>query len=213
MKLTLSYLILAALLLVGCNKKTETLFRLIPPSDTGIDFVNEITESDTFNILTEEYIYNGGGVGVGDFNNDGLADLFFTGNMVSNRLYVNKGGLKFQDVTTDAKLTSSGVWSAGVSVVDINSDDWSDIYVCTTMWPDSSRRRNFLFINQGLNAQGNPTFSEEASKYGLDDSGYGMMSAFFDYDRDGDLDVYILINQRLTGVPTNYRDKVEDGSS
>ena len=81
------------------------------------------------------------------------------------------------------------------------------------MWPDSLRRRNLLFINQGLNGKGNPTFSEEASKYGLDDSGYGMMSAFFDYDRDGDLDVYILINQRLTGVPTNYRDKVEDGSS
>ena len=133
--------------------------------------------------------------------------------MVSNGLYINKGGLKFQDVTTDAKLTTSGIWSSGVSVVDINSDGWNDIYVCTTMWPDSLRRRDLLFINQGVNAQGNPTFSEEASKYGLDDTGYGMMSAFFDYDRDGDLDVYILINQRLTGVPTNYRDKVSDGSS
>ena len=218
MKKTLPFLLLflflfLSLLLLSCEKKTETLFKLIRPEDSGIDFVNEITESDTFNILTEEYIYNGGGVGVGDFNNDGRADLFFTGNMVTNRLYVNKGDLKFQDITADARLTSSGVWSSGVSVVDINSDGWEDIYVCTTMWPDSNRRRNLLYINEGLNSQGIPTFSEAASKYGLDDAGYCMMSAFFDYDRDGDLDVYLLINQRLTGVPTNYRDKVKDGSS
>src|SRR5688572_18915617 len=183
MKLTLSYLILAALLLVGCNKKTETLFRLIPPSDTGIDFVNEITESDTFNILTEEYIYNGGGVGVADFNNDGLQDLFFTGNMVSNRLYLNKGELRFEDITENANLISTGTWSSGVAVADVNGDGLTDIYVCATMLPDASKRRNLLYINQGSNDDGVPTFTEEAAGYGLDDTGYAMMAGFFDYDK------------------------------
>lgn len=197
----------------SCDQKPRTLFQLLPASRTGIDFVNTIEESDTFNILTEEYIYNGGGVGIGDFNNDGLRDLFFTGNMVSNRLYLNRGELKFEDITEKANLVTTGTWSSGVAVADVNSDGLSDIYVCATMLPDSSKRRNLLYINQGPDADGVPTFTEQAAAYGLDDTGYAMMAGFFDYDKDGDLDVYILINQRLTGVPTNYRKKMEDGSS
>jgi CO dehydrogenase/acetyl-CoA synthase epsilon subunit len=187
--------------------------RLVPAEHSGIEFVNTIIESDTFNILTEEYIYNGGGVAVADFNNDGLDDIFFTGNMVSNRLYLNRGDLRFEDVTQQANLITKNVWCSGVAVTDLNNDGLADLYVCTSMLTDPEKRRNLLYINQGVNDQGIPTFREEAAAWGLDDSGYGMMAGFFDYDRDGDLDVYILINQRLTGVPTNYRKKVEDGSS
>lgn len=201
------------ILLISCEQRPGTLFQLLPESKSGIDFVNTIIESDTFNILTEEYIYNGGGVATADFNNDGLPDVFFTGNKVTNRLYINMGDLEFKDITEPANLNSSGVWSSGVAVADINNDGWNDIYVCTTMLPEPANRRNLLYINQGLNSEGIPTFKEEAAAYGLDDTGYAMMAGFFDYDKDGDLDVYILINQRLTGVPTNYRKKMEDGSS
>lgn len=199
--------------LASCEKNNQPLLNLLPGSHTGIDFINSIEESDSFNILTEEYIYNGGGVGVADFNNDGLQDLFFTGNMVSNKLYLNKGELRFEDVTGKANLNSTGTWSTGVAVADVNGDGLTDIYVCATMLPDASQRRNLLYINQGPDADGVPTFTEEAGAYGLDDTGYAMMAGFFDYDNDGDLDLYILINQRLTGVPTNYRKKMEDGSS
>ncbi|HEX5169709.1 MAG TPA: VCBS repeat-containing protein, partial [Cyclobacteriaceae bacterium] len=205
------YLLLT--LVISCQQKPKTLFRLLPSDKTGVEFINAIEETDSFNILTEEYIYNGGGVGAGDFNNDGLQDLFFTGNLVSNKLYVNQGNLKFKDVTDESRLATSGIWSSGVAVVDINSDGWMDIYVCSTLWADSIKRRNLLYINQGLNENGVPTFEEQASSYGLGDSSYSVMAGFFDYDRDGDLDVYILVNQRLTGIPTNYRDKVQDGSS
>lgn len=207
------YFLFSVAFFVSCQEKPKTLFRLLPPTKTGVDFINTIEETDSFNILTEEYIYNGGGVGVGDFNNDGLEDLFFTGNLVSNKLYINQGNLKFKDVTDVAKLTTSDIWSSGASIVDINGDGWMDIYVCTTLWPDSAKRRNLLYINSGLNENGVPVFDEQASAYNLDDTSYSVMAGFFDYDRDGDLDVYILVNQRLTGVPTNYRDKVQDGSS
>lgn len=198
---------------VSCHREPRTLFRLLEENYTGIHFANTIEESDTFNILTEEYIYNGGGVGVADFNNDGLQDLFFTGNMVSNRLYVNKGELRFEDITDKANLNTKGTWSSGVAVADVNGDGLVDIYVCATMLPDASKRHNLLYINQGTDSKGVPTFTEQAADYGLDDDSYSMMAGFFDYDKDGDLDVYILVNQRLTGVPTNYRKKMEDGSS
>lgn len=206
--------VLLAVVLSSCSKdEPEMLLRLVPASHSGIEFVNTIIESDTFNILTEEYIYNGGGVAVADFNNDGLDDLFFTGNMVSNRLYLNRGDLHFEDVTSQANLIANDVWCSGAAVADLNSDGLPDLYVCTTMLTDPDKRRNLLYINQGVNEQGIPTFREEAAAWGLDDTSYSMMAGFLDYDLDGDLDVYILVNQRLTGVPTNYRKKVEDGSS
>jgi hypothetical protein len=197
----------------SCKNKPNTLFKLLSPSETRITFANTIAETDSFNILTQEYIYNGGGVGVADFNNDGNQDIFFCGNEVPNRLYLNKTNLKFEDITEKANVNVEGRWNSGVAVVDINNDGWMDIYVCATMKPDSADRKNMLFINKGSDKNGVPVFSDEAKAYGLADAGFSVTAAFLDYDHDGDLDVYILTNERLTNVPTNYRVKIEDGSS
>ncbi len=206
-------LIIVTLLIWSCSSKPKTLFQLIPADQSGISFENIIVETDSFNILTYEYIYNGGGVGVGDFNNDGLQDLFFCGNMVPNQLYLNQGGLKFKDVTEKASVNVSGKWNSGVAVVDINNDGWMDIYVAATLRKDSASRRNMLFINKGLNAEGIPVFEDQAAAYKVGYGGYSVMSAFLDYDRDGDLDLYILTNVKINNKPTTYREKIMDGSS
>jgi hypothetical protein len=200
-------------LVSSCSNEPGTLFRFVPSEESGIEFNNEIHDSDSFNILTFEYIYNGGGVGVADFNNDGLKDIFFAGNQVSNRLYLNQGALKFSDITAAAEINVEGRWSSGVSVVDINHDGWMDVYVTATMRPDAEDRRNMLFINKGLNKAGVPVFENQASLYGVEVGAYSEMAAFFDYDRDGDLDLYVLINQRMDGVPTSYRPKITDGTA
>lgn len=197
--------------MVRCNKQPETLFRLLDPEDTGIHFANRVEETDSFNILSYEYIYNGGGVAVADFNNDGLQDIFFTGNQVPNTLYVNLGELAFKDITKTANVNVPGRWNAGVAAVDINNDGWMDLYVCATTNPNPDERKNMLFVNQGLNASGEPSFKEMAADYKIDFNGHSVMAAFFDYDRDGDLDLYILVNQKLDKVPTNYRAKIVDG--
>lgn len=202
-----------AMILMACEHKTQTLFRQVPATESGIQFVNTIEESDTFNILTQEYIYNGGGTAVGDFNNDGLQDIFFAGNLVPNRLYLNRGKLAFDDVSETAGIQVPGRWNSGVAVVDINGDGWQDIYVCATMHGDAARRKNMLFIHQGLDEEGRPTFADQAAQFGLADEGYSVTAAFFDYDRDGDLDVYVLTNERLLNVPTNFRPKITDGTS
>ena len=199
--------------MVGCQSEPDTLFRLIPPSQSNITFSNRITESDTLNILIEEYIYNGGGVGVGDFNNDGLPDLYFTGNMVDNALYLNRGDMEFTDITAEAQVAGNGQWCSGVALVDINQDGWLDIYVSSTLSKDSLRRKNLLYVNQGLNENKVPTFTEAAADYGIADTGNTTQAAFFDYDRDGDLDLYLLTNVINAKVPTNYRAKLEDGSA
>ena len=199
--------------LAHCEKKPTTLFVLRDADDTGIDFSNTIQDSDSFNILTYDYIYNGGGVGIADFNNDGLQDIFFSGNQVPNSLYLNEGDFKFKNVTTEANVNVSGRWNQGVAVIDINNDGWMDVFVCATTYSDPDRRRNMLFVNQGLNESGVPLFKEMAAQYKIDYNGHSVMAAFFDYDRDGDLDLYILVNQKLTNVPTNYRPKIEDGSA
>jgi enediyne biosynthesis protein E4 len=201
--------------LIACQEKadTKTLFVLKSADDTGITFSNDIEETDTFNILTYEYIYNGGGVGVADFNNDGLQDIFFAGNLVANQIYLNKGNLKFENVTEKANVNQTGRWNSGVSIVDINNDGWMDVYVSATMKLDSASRRNMLFVNKGADKEGVPVFEDQARAYGIDDSGFSTSSAFFDYDRDGDLDLYVLTNERLPNVPTNYRPKIIDGSS
>ncbi|HTF18929.1 MAG TPA: VCBS repeat-containing protein, partial [Chryseolinea sp.] len=207
-------LLLSMIFCLSCGKNTpDTLFVLRDAEDTGIDFSNTIEESDSFNILTYEYIYNGGGVGVADFNNDGLQDLFFSGNQVRNRLYLNQGEFKFDDVTDKANVNVDKRWNAGVAVVDINNDGWMDVYVCATTNADPSLRRNMLFVNQGADKSGVPVFKEEAAKYKVDYNGHSVMAAFFDYDHDDDLDLYILVNQKLTNVPTNYREKIVDGTS
>ncbi|KEO74361.1 alpha integrin [Anditalea andensis] len=207
-----SVLILLVLCL-SCKQGEKTLFQSIPSSFSGITFNNLITESDTFNILTDEYIFNGGGVAVGDFNNDGLPDLFFTGNQVSNKLYLNEGNLQFKDISSMAGVEAVGKWCTGIAVVDINGDGLLDIYVTATMKKDSLGRANMLFVNQGLDEQGNPIFTEQAAQYGIADMGYSMSATFFDYNNDGLLDLYVLNNVQSNTVPGTFREKITDGSS
>jgi hypothetical protein len=211
--LTFTLLVLLATTFVQCKKKHDTLFQLKQAEDTGVYFNNLVVESDSFNILTYEYIYNGGGVGIADFNNDGKQDIFFTGNQVPNKLYLNQGDFKFKDVTEKASVNVPDRWNSGVVVVDINNDGWKDLYVCATTKANPEDRRNMLFVNQGVDDSGEPSFKEMANQYKIDYDGNSIMAAFFDYDRDGDLDLYILENQKLNNVPTNYRPKIVDGSA
>ena len=177
------------LLLYSCTNKDEKMFVLLDPDKTGITFSNDLPYTEEFNTYTYRNFYNGGGVALGDINNDGLVDIFLSGNIVDNKLYINQGDWKFKDITKQAGVACSGVWSTGVSMVDINGDGWLDIYVCKAGMPGGDNRHNELFINQG-----NLTFTEESSSYGLDVTGLSIHSAFFDFDRDGDLDCYLLNN-------------------
>jgi hypothetical protein len=172
------------------SKAQQPLFSLLSAQETGISFNNAVSETEALNILSYEYFYNGGGVAVGDINNDGLADLFFTGNMRPNRLYLNLGGCKFKDITEQAASSLGGRkdgWKTGVTMADVNGDGLLDIYVCYSGKKADDVRRNQLFINLG-----NSKFQEEANSYGLDDPGYSTQAAFFDYDNDGDLDMFLL---------------------
>lgn len=196
----------------SCSKK-KTLFQLINSQHSGIHFNNQIIENKTLNPIDVTNIYNGGGVGIGDFNNDGLQDVYFTGNVVSNKLYLNKGGLTFEDVTKEAGVEGKGRWCKGVSVVDINNDGWMDMYVCVSMEKDPQKRQNLLYINQGPDKNGVPVFKEMAAEYGLNDTTHSTMAAFFDYDNDGDLDMYLAVNEILPeNNPSIFRPKITDGS-
>lgn len=173
-----------------------TLFTTMPALETGIDFRNDLVYDKEFNVYRYRNFYNGGGVAMGDIDNDGLQDLFFTSNMGQNRLYRNLGNFKFENISDKAGVTGKGSWSTGVSMADVNGDGWTDIYVCNSGNPraeekekQSFSRENELFINQK-----NGTFIESAKAYGLADRGLTTHAAFFDYDRDGDLDVYVLNN-------------------
>ena len=189
-----SFLLLYILLFSSCKKK-ETLFEMVDSEHSGIHFNNQIIETDSLNVLDISNIYNGGGVGIGDFNKDGLEDVYFTGNKVSNKLYLNKGNFKFQDITEEAKVTGNGKWCRGVSVIDINNDGWLDMYISATLGKDSNARKNLLYINQGADKNGVPHFKEMAAEYGLADTSYSTMASFFDYDNDGDLDMYLVVNE------------------
>jgi hypothetical protein len=186
--------LLLALLVLGCGAPNATpLFELRQPSETGIRFANTLTEDDSvYNALDFDYMYDGAGVAVADFNNDGREDLFFAGNMVTSRLYLNSGKLQFQDVTAVAGVQTD-VWVVGVTVVDINQDGLPDLYL-SVAGPNPAKRGNLLFVNQGPDKDGVPHFVERAKAYGLADVGYNTQAVFFDYDHDGDLDVYILKN-------------------
>jgi enediyne biosynthesis protein E4 len=184
--------ILSVVTLTSCNNK-EKPFQRLRSSYTNITFNNLITESDSLNVLGFEYIYNGSGVGVGDFNNDGLTDIFFGGNMVSSKLYLNKGDFKFEDVTKSAGV-ETGLWCTGISLADINQDGLLDIYISTVHPNENKKSPNLLFIQKEVNANGIPTFEEVAAKVGLADSSYSTQAAFLDYDLDGDLDMYLLNN-------------------
>ncbi|MFD1003430.1 VCBS repeat-containing protein [Ohtaekwangia kribbensis] len=184
------------------EKKTY-LMELLPAVETGIYFANNLKEDEDLNIITFEYFYNGAGVGAGDINNDGLQDIFFAANMSASKLYLNRGHFKFEDITKQAGIPSSGKWATGVSMIDINQDHWLDIYVCYAgPSTDSTKRANELYINNGNN-----TFTEKAKEYGLADTGHSVQAAFFDYDKDGDLDVYILTNTTDQTGPNVIRTK------
>ena len=181
---------------IACTKEKQspTLFSLLPSEKTGIHFSNDLTYSEDFNPYIFKNFFNGGGVAIGDLDQDGLADVFFCGNMVDNKLYLNKGDFQFEDITEKARVASKSVWSSGVSFADVNGDGWLDIYVCKSGKPGGELRHNELFINQGLDENGNLQFEEKAEAYGIADEGLSAHAAFFDYDKDGDLDMYLLNN-------------------
>lgn len=181
----------------GCGQKKEftqsesmpagPVFKLRKASETGVDFNNIITEDRNRNIIRYQGYYDGGGVAVADFNNDGLIDLYFTANMYPNKYYVNKGNFQFEDLTETSGLQEVGFgWYTGVTVADINNDGWMDLYVCKSGILKEENRRNLLYVNNG-----DGTFTDRAAEYGLDHAGYSTHAAFFDYDRDGDLDMYL----------------------
>ncbi len=186
------------LFIQACTERPKTLFVKVPSGKSHILFTNAVSENDSINPLKKEFLYNGGGVGIGDFNKDGLPDIYFTASTSSNKLYLNKGKLTFQDITEGAHVTGEGRWCNGVSVVDINNDGREDIYVSTTLKSDPQQRRNLLYINQGLNKAGIPVFKEMANEYGLADTSYSVQAVFFDYDKDGDLDMYLATTKPTT---------------
>ncbi|MFD2201736.1 VCBS repeat-containing protein [Shivajiella indica] len=179
-------------IVISCVQNEEKLdqdflFQSIDPLKTGINFSNDLHEDEEFNIIEYLYFYNGGGVAVGDINNDGLMDIYFSANQQENKLYLNKGNFEFEDITLKAGVSSPGLWKTGVSFVDINGDGLMDIYVCRLGNYKGIEGKNELYINNG-----DLTFSERAEEYGLDFRGFSTHAAFFDYDRDGDLDMYLL---------------------
>ncbi|MEX2346422.1 MAG: VCBS repeat-containing protein, partial [Balneolaceae bacterium] len=192
-----TYLILlACLLLQSCSTDQKNpLFSKLDPSHTGIDFANTITTSDSVHAENNSFIYNGAGVATGDINNDGLVDIFFTGNMESSKLYLNRGNMEFENITELAGVSTSH-WATGVSLVDINQDGFLDIYVSISASKDigPEKRRNLLFINNGAVDGQVPTFTEAAAEYGIDDTSFTTHAAFLDYDLDGDLDLFLLNN-------------------
>ena len=192
MNLTRKVITAFVILSASCSTEDETkLFTLLDPGSTGIEFKNELFEGENLNVMNYGYFYNGGGVAVGDINNDGLQDILFTGNMVKNRLYLNKGNWKFENITDKSGIAEKQGWCTGATMVDINQDGKLDIYICRSADGDPMRRRNLLFINNG-----DLTFTEKAREYGLADEGYSTQAAFFDYDKDNDLDMF-LINHSL----------------
>jgi len=200
-------LIFLFLSLYSCSQK-QSAFEVLSSGYTGVEFNNYLEESEDLNVLNYTYFYNGGGVAIGDLNNDGLPDLVFTGNMVRNKIFLNKGEMKFEDMTTASGIADKQGWCTGVTLVDINADGWLDIYICRSADVDPTRRTNLLFINNQNN-----TFSEQAETFGLADQGYSTQSAFFDYDKDGDLDC-VVINHSLkkytTGVSDNPQLRQEE---
>ncbi|AYL95099.1 VCBS repeat-containing protein [Mucilaginibacter celer] len=206
-------LLLFGVVVFSCAKKKATLFELIPSSHSGITFNNLITENDSINPIDNANVYNGGGVGIGDFNNDGLPDIYFSGNMVPNKLYLNRGDFKFDDITDKAGVNGLGKWGRGVAVIDINNDGLQDIYVCNSLLQDSVKRQNLLYINQGTDKEGIPHFKEEGKEYGLDIHAYSTMAAFFDYNNDGHLDMYLTVNRPGDGYYANqFRPIISDGT-
>jgi len=203
--------LLAAFLNMACDRfhsqSSTVLFEALPAHRTGICFENSLTSTDDFNIYKYRNFYNGGGVGIGDVNNDGLLDLYFTANQEPNRLYLNRGDWRFEEVTQKAGVGGQRAWSTGISMVDINADGWMDLYVCNSGDVKGDNKQNEFFINNGPSADGSGvTFTDRAEEMGLDDRGFSTHAAFFDYDKDGDLDVYLLNNSYRSIGSFNLRE-------
>ena len=179
-------IILLLVALLSCSKK-DTLFKEISPKKSNIIFENKLNQTEEFNLIEYLYFYNGGGVAVGDINNDGLNDIYLSANQEENKLYINKGNFIFEDITEKANLSSPGAWKTGVVMIDINGDGYLDIYQNRLGGYKNIKGKNQLYINNK-----DLTFTEMAQDYGLDFEGFSTHSAFFDYDKDGDLDMYLL---------------------
>ena len=191
---------------IGCTQH-RIRFKKLDSQTTGIHFSNVIVENDSVNPIDLDFLYNGGGVGIGDFNADGLEDLYFTSSLTECKLYLNRGSLSFEDVTRKAKAAGEGRWCNGVAVVDINNDGRDDIYLSATIKQNAADRKNVLYVNQGNSPAGDPVFKDMAEEYGLADTSFSVQAAFLDYDQDGDLDMYLLTT-KLT-----RRDVVQFGSN
>ena len=189
------YLFLVFIIFSCESKKEDTLFDLLDPNISGINFQNNLKFDNDFNVYKYRNYYNGGGVSIGDIDNDGLQDVYMTSNLNTNKLYKNMGDMKFVDITEKANVGGKKAWSTGVTMVDINHDGFLDIYVCNSGDIKGDNKQNELFINNG-----DGTFIEKAKEYNLDDIGFSTHSSFFDYDKDGDLDVYLLNNS----YPVSY---------
>lgn len=198
---TLSLLILS---FWSCTHNTPPLFDQISSDQSGFKFINQVDNTQDFNIFNYRNFYNGGGVGIGDINNDGLPDIYMTSNLGENKLFLNKGNFQFEDITEKAGVKGSRFWSTGVVFVDINADGWLDIYVCNAGYKEGEKPENELFINNH-----DLTFTEKAAEYGLNDDGYTTHAAFFDYDQDGDLDCYILNNSFMPVNTLDYSNNRE----
>src|SRR5207302_1386232 len=188
---------------LSCGRRSTgspPVLKLLSPTRTGVTFANTITTTDSVNVLTDVFLYNGAGVAVGDIDNDGLPDIFFAGNMVSSRLYLNKGNMRFEDITQSAGVTTTR-WATGVTMVDINDDGYLDIYVSVSgpPWSKPEDRANLLFINNG-----NHTFTEAAARYGIADTGFTTHAVFLDYNGDGYLDLFLLNDSPKDFVRTGH---------
>lgn len=215
MKLNHAWYLICILIIASCSEKksemqaaSTQLFHRVDASETNIDFANNVNDGDNFNILTYRNFYNGGGVSIGDINNDSLPDIYFTANQQKNKLYLNKGNFVFEDITEKAGVGGTMQWSTGVTMADVNNDGFLDIYVCNSGDVDRNNKKNELFINNG-----NLTFTEKAKEYNLDNEGYSTHAAFFDYDQDGDLDCYILNNSFRDPSKIELYRKVREQSS
>ncbi|THU37001.1 hypothetical protein FAM09_18775 [Niastella caeni] len=206
--LSLCWLLVLSVL-TGCTSRPAqpVLFEALNYKKTGLNFSNQLTAASQFNLFTYMYFYNGAGVGAGDFNNDGLIDLFFASNQQQNKLYLNAGSLQFKDVTAAAGIPNDGGWSTGVSVVDINNDGLLDIYICRVGNYETLHSRNQLLMCQGIDKNGIPAYKDRAREYGLDFSGFSTQAAFLDYDNDGDMDMFLL--NHSVHANSNFRPRVQ----
>src|SRR6185295_15113365 len=196
-------LILSLIIFGSCKNDTKTLFTSLDKNATNVNFQNTFFDDGPLNVANYIYFYNGGGVSIGDINNDGLPDILFTGNMVRNRLFLNKGNFKFEDITTRSGVADKQGWCTGATMADVNADGKLDIYICRSLDVNAAMRENLLFINNG-----DLTFSEKGRQFGLADAGYSTHSAFLDYDKDGDIDCFI-INHSVQKYSSGVQEKPE----